>query len=130
MGRTGVSAYQSLCNQDQRVVGLDSDPTVLESVLASGRRVVYADVVESEIWGRLPLERVKGIILTLPSYDNRMNAIKQLRKHGFAGVIGTICYQIEDEQKLKRQGASFVIHPLVEAGKQLAEQMLIKNMNI
>ncbi len=130
MGRTGVSAYQSLCNQDQRVVGLDSDPTVLESVLASGRRVVYADVVESEIWGRLPLERVKGIILTLPSYDNRMNAIKQLRKHGFAGVIGTICYQVEDEQKLKRQGASFVIHPLVEAGKQLAEQMLLKNLNI
>ncbi|MDD4914444.1 MAG: cation:proton antiporter [Methylococcales bacterium] len=128
MGRTGIAAYQSLSTQDQRVVGLDSDPTVLESVLASGRRVVYADVVESEIWGRLPLEKVKGIILTLPSFENRMNVIKQLRKHGFPGMIGTICYQIEDGHKLKQQGASFVIHPLVEAGKQLAEQMLIKDI--
>jgi len=127
MGRTGLAAYQSLSQQDQRVVGLDSDPTVLEGHLASRRRVVYADVVESELWGRLPLERIKGIILTLPSYENRLNAIKQLRKHGFSGQVGTICYLIEDEQKLKRSGASFVIHPLVEAGKQLAEQILIKH---
>jgi Trk K+ transport system NAD-binding subunit len=127
MGRTGLAAYQSLSTHDQRVVGLDSDPTVLESLLASNRRVVYADVVEGELWGRLPLERIKGIILTLPSYENRLNAIKQLRKHGFSGQVGTICYLIEDEQKLKSSGASFVIHPLVEAGKQLAEQILIKN---
>ena len=43
-------------------------------------------------------------------------------------MIGAICYQIEDEQKLRRLGASFVIHPLVEAGKQLAEQMLIEDI--
>ena len=128
MGRTGLAAYQSLHDQDQQVVGLDSDPTVLASVLATGRRIVYVDVVESEIWGRLPLAKIKGIILTLPSYENRLNTIKHLRKHGFSGVIGAICYQIEDEQKLRRLGASFVIHPLVEAGKQLAEQMLIEDI--
>lgn len=129
MGRTGASAYQSLINQERRVVGLDSDPTVLESELALGRRVVYADVVESEIWSRLPLERIKGVILTLPSYENRLTAIKQLRKQGFLGLIGTICYQIEDEQKLKSKGANFVIHPLVEAGKQLAEQILVDHQD-
>lgn len=125
MGRTGKAAYRELCQQDQRVVGLDSDPTVVESMLAIGRRVVYADVVENEIWGRLPLERVKGIILTLPAFEQRLTAIRQLRKYGFAGLIGTICYQVDDEEKLKAQGASFVIHPLVEAGKQLAEQILL-----
>ncbi len=127
MGRTGISAYQSLIDQEQRVVGLDADPTVLESVLSTGRRVVYADVGDSELWASLPLERVKGIILTLPSFDNRVNAIGQLRKRGYTGVIGTICYQSDDEGRLKQQGASFVIHPLVEAGHQLAKQMLIKN---
>lgn len=127
MGRTGVAAYQALSHQEQRVVGLDSDPTVLENLLASGRRVVYADVTDSELWHRLPLDRVKGIILTLPSFDNRINAIGQLRKNGFSGVIGTICYLVDDENQLKKKGASFVIHPLEEAGIQLAKQMLIKN---
>ena len=127
MGRTGIAAYQALIEQEQRVVGLDADPTVLEKLLSNGKRVVYADVGDRELWGSLPLERIKGIILTLPSFENRLNAIGQLRKQGYAGLLGTICYQIEDESQLKQQGASFVIHPLVEAGNQLAQQILLKN---
>ncbi|MGZ8191025.1 MAG: cation:proton antiporter domain-containing protein [Methylococcaceae bacterium] len=127
MGRTGVSAYQSLCNQEQRVVGLDADPIVLENLLSAGRRVVYGDAEDSELWTKLPLERVKGIILALPSFDIRINAIRQLRNRDFNGLIGTICYHSEEERQLNRQGASFVIHPLVEAGNQLARQIVIKS---
>jgi len=36
MGRTGVAACLTLNQQDKRVVGLDTDPTVLESLLAEG----------------------------------------------------------------------------------------------
>lgn len=127
MGRTGSAAYQALIDQGQRVVGIDSDPTVLESTLAKRRRVVYADVAENEIWAELPLDKVKGILLTLPSYDLRINAIRQIRNNGFSGAIGSICYQIEDEVSLKQAGADFIIHPLVEAGKQLVEQILLCN---
>lgn len=129
MGRTGEAAYQALSNQDQRVVGLDADPTVLENLLALRRRVVYADVSDCELWNKLPLERIKGVILTFPSFENRIYAIHQLRKNGFIGVIGTICYLADDERLLKQHGASFVIHPLDEAGVQLAKQMLIQNSN-
>lgn len=127
MGRTGSAAYQALIEQGQRVVGIDSDPTVLESTLAKKRRVVYADVAEDAIWSELPLDKVKGILLTLPAYDLRINAIRQIRKHGFPGAIGSICYQIEDEATLKQAGADFIIHPLIEAGKQLVEQILLRN---
>lgn len=127
MGRTGEAAYQALSVQNQRVVGLDADPTVLENLLSMGRRVVYADVSDSELWNRLPLDKIKGVILTFPSFENRIAAIRQLRKNGFIGVIGTICYLVDDERLLTQHGASFVIHPLVEAGVQLANQMLIKN---
>jgi predicted Kef-type K+ transport protein len=130
MGRTGEAAYQALSSKDQHVVGLDSDPTVLENLLATGRRVVYADVNDCELWNSLPLERVKGVIMTFPSFENRIYAIQQLRKNGFSGVIGTICYQADDEKLLTLHGASFVIHPLNEAGVQLAKQMLIQNWNI
>ena len=127
MGRTGEAAYQALSHQEQRVVGLDSDPIVLEKLLSSGRRVVYADVSDSELWDKLPLERIKGVILTFPSFENRIYAIRQLRKNCYPGIIGTICYLVDDESQLKQHGASFVIHPLDEAGVQLANQMLIQN---
>lgn len=125
MGRTGVATYRALSEQDQRVVGLDADPTVLESLRSSGKRAVYGDVEDIELWSGLPLERVKGVVITVPTIEARCIAISRLKKRGFNGQIGTICYHADEEVKLKNLGANFVIHPLVEAGNQLAKQMLI-----
>lgn len=119
MGRTGYAAYLALHKQEKRVVGLDADPAVLENLLSEGRRVVYGDAEDSELWSGLPLDRVKGIILTVPAFEVRGAAINQLRKRGFAGQIGTICYYDDEEKYLRRVGANFVIHPLIEAGNQL-----------
>ncbi|WP_262963760.1 cation:proton antiporter family protein [Methylobacter psychrophilus] len=124
MGRTGVSAYLALHEQDKLVVGLDSDPTVLENLLAEGRRVVYGDAEDTELWERLPLEKIKGVILTVPEFEVRCTAISQLRKRGFLGKIGTICYYKGEERELIRLGANLIIHPLVEAGNQLVKQIL------
>lgn len=124
MGRTGGVVYKTLCKQEQRVVGLDADPTVLEYHLAQGRRVVYGDAEDSELWSGLPLHRIKGIVLTVPNFEVRLAAVDQLRKRGFWGQIGSICYHGEEEQELRRSGANYVIHPLIEAGNRLAGLML------
>ncbi len=124
MGRTGVSSYLALHTQEKRVVGPDADPTVLENLLAKGKRVVYGDAEDTELWGRLPLERIKGVILTIPVFEDRCAAISQLRKRGFTGQIGTISYYNEEERELIRLGANLIIHPLVEAGNQLVKQIL------
>ncbi|MGZ8227105.1 MAG: cation:proton antiporter domain-containing protein [Methylococcaceae bacterium] len=124
MGRTGISSYLSLTQKDQRVLGLDADPTVLENLLADGRRVIYGDAEDAELWETLPLEKIKGIILTIPEFGARSSSITQLKARQFEGHIGTVCFHSDEERELYRLGATFVIHPLLEAGKQLAEQML------
>lgn len=124
MGRTGVSAYTALHARDKRVVGFDADPTVVEAHLAQNRRVVYGDCEDTEMWSGVPLERIKGVILTLPDFDSRCSAITQLRNRGFHGQIGTICYYNDEQTELMRLGANFAIHPLIEAGNQMAKQIL------
>lgn len=124
MGRTGMSAYLAFNQQETRVLGLDADPTVLENLLAEGKRVIYGDAEDSALWGKLPLEKVKGIILTMPEFEVRSSSIKQLKNLQFAGSIGTICFHSHEEDELYRLGATFIIHPFIEAGKQLTEQML------
>lgn len=124
MGRTGGVVYKALCKQEKRVVGLDADPTVLEYHLAAGRRVVYGDAEDSELWTGLPLHKVKGIILTVPAFEARLVAVGQLRKRGYTGQISCICYHGVEEVQLLRLGADFVIHPLIEAGNRLARLML------
>jgi glutathione-regulated potassium-efflux system ancillary protein KefC len=124
MGRTGTSAYLAFHQQNIRVLGLDADPTVLEQLLADGRRVIYGDAEDTELWDKIPLTKIKGIVLTMPEPEVRISSIKQLKMRQFKGQIGTICFHDDEESKLYQLGATFVIHPLIEAGKQLAEQML------
>jgi len=60
MGRTGVSSYLALHTQEKRVVGLDADPPYWKTCLP-GQTRVYGDAEDTELWGRLPLERIKGL---------------------------------------------------------------------
>ena len=124
MGRTGISAYIAFSQQDTRVLGLDADPTVLENLLADGRRVFYGDAEDSALWENLPLEKIKGVILTMPEFEVRSSSIKQLKNLQFSGAIGTICFHAHEEGELYRLGATFVVHPFIEAGKQLTEHLL------
>jgi glutathione-regulated potassium-efflux system ancillary protein KefC len=68
----------------------------------------------------LPFGKIKGVILTLPEFGSRCSAIRHLRKKGFQGRIGTIYYLPEEKIKLMQLGSDFMMHPLDEAGKQLA----------
>ena len=124
MGRAGVAAYLTLHQGDKRVVGLDADPVVLKKVIGRGLRVIYGDAEDAELWDSLPLERVKGIVLTLPEFEVRCSTIVQLRQKGFKGQIGTICSHAEEKLELEKLGANFVIHPYYEAGCQLAKQIM------
>ena len=68
MGRIGTGAYDYLRASGARVVGLDSDPGKVQRHLESGRRVVYADAEDPEIWNRLRLEGVRAILLALREF--------------------------------------------------------------
>jgi len=127
MGRTGTSAYLALHGQEQRVVGFDADPTMLKSHLEQGRRVIYGDAEDTELWNGLPLNRIKGILLTMPDFEVRRSATEQLRKQGFRGHIGSICYHTEEENELRDLGASLMVHPLVEAGSHLAKKLFFSD---
>jgi len=96
----------------------------LEQLIADGRRVIYGDAEDTELWEKIPLAKIKGIVLTMPEFEVRVSSIKQLKNRQFTGHIGTVCFDDDEESNLYKLGATFVIHPLMEAGKQLAEQML------
>lgn len=123
MGRTGTSAYLALHEKEQRVVGFDADPIVLEKQLSAGRRVIYGDAEDIELLNSLRLDRIKGIILTMPDFEVRRSAVTQLRKRNYKNALGTICYFEEERESLQMLGADFVIHPLTQAGNHLGKKM-------
>ena len=69
MGRVGLGAYERLKARGMRVVGLDSDPGEVERHLTAGRRVVYGDAEDPNLWHRLRLEGLSAVLLAVPDLE-------------------------------------------------------------
>jgi glutathione-regulated potassium-efflux system ancillary protein KefC len=124
MGRTGGAAYKSLEASGERVVGLDNDPEKLERHRAKGRRVLYGDAEDPELWDGLEIVNLHGVIVTAPDFEARVRTLEGLKRRGFSGKLATVSHHAEEEPVLERAGATLVFRPFAEAGERLAERAL------
>lgn len=124
MGRTGSAAYDTLERRGYRILGLDADPARIKVQRENGRRVLYGDAEDSELWERIHLDGVSGILLTMPEFGARLAALRHLRARQFRGLIGVVSYRQSEDPQLVQEGADVIFHPLTQAGERLAEYML------
>lgn len=124
MGRTGGAAYKMLERQGQTVVGLDADPDKLERHTGKRRRVFYGDSEDSELWERLEIGGLKGVLLTMPDLEAKLRGVQALKARGFGGIIAATSYHREEDPVLEKAGATLIFQPFAEAGERLAERAL------
>ncbi len=124
MGRTGGAAYKLLHQQGAHVIGMDSDPARLERHNAKGRRIVYGDAEDPELWSVLDLRHIEGVLLTLPDLESKARAVGWLRQNKYAGFIAATSYQSEEDPVLEGVGVDLIFRPFAEAGERLAERAL------
>jgi len=93
MGRVGSGAYDFLAQQNEHVIGLDSDPVKVGQHRQQGRRVLYADAEDPGLWSNIHLGGVHTIMLELAA---KLIKTKELRNIGFSGTI-TITSVFEEE---------------------------------
>lgn len=128
MGRTGTAAYEYLANQGVRVVGIDADPARIEIHRAAGRRVLYGDAEDPALWERPSLERLSGVMFTLPDLEAKTSSIARLREHQYPGLIAATAYYPDEDEALKKAGADLTYHPFLEAGARLG-QLVLQSIN-
>ena len=87
MGRVGSGAYDYLREQDENIVGIDSDPAKIESNVREGRRVAYADAEDPSFWHLLNIDRLRAIMLAVPDVEAKVSAARALRRRGFRGLL-------------------------------------------
>jgi len=132
MGHAGTSAYdflkkrQNVPEHPHKVLivsGIDSDLNKVERHVHEGRRVVYADAEDPGFWHRVRLDGIKAVLLAMPDLEAKHIASRQLRRRGFAGLIGTVSNYPEEEQSLKAAGADMTFLAFNEVGVGLAEHV-------
>lgn len=124
MGRIGTGAYDLLCQKEERVIGLDSDPVKVELHRKQGRRVLYADAEDPGFWTKLKLEGVHTIMLAMPELEAKLIATRQLRKLGFEGSISTTIVFDEEQEPLKSAGADYIFNYYDGIGSSFAQNTI------
>ncbi|RDI94838.1 potassium transporter KefC [Meiothermus sp. QL-1] len=124
MGRTGGAAYKMLEKQGHTVLGLDADEGKLEAHRAKRRNVRYGDAEDPELWERLDLTGLKGVLLTLPDLEAKLRAAEGLKRRGFKGIVAATSYHREEDPELRAAGVTLISRPFAEAGERLAERAM------
>ncbi|MDX1619157.1 MAG: cation:proton antiporter family protein [Balneolaceae bacterium] len=124
MGNAGRAAYDRLKSENKQVVGMDIDPARIEDNLKAGRRVVYGDMQDTELWRDMDLSSIRAVMIVLGTPEAKVNATRQMRERGFKGNIYALTMREDEFADLKDAGASAVCIPITQAGRQLAELSL------
>lgn len=121
MGSAGRAAYDKLKDNGKSVVGMDIDPDRIESNLKSGRRVVYGDIQDTELWEKVELDNIRSIIIAMGNREVKVNATKAVRDIGYNEPIYVITMRDDESEELQQAGANSVSIPIKQAGERLAE---------
>ncbi|GAB2795580.1 cation:proton antiporter [Halomonas shantousis] len=123
MGRTGTATYDRLRDDNTVAIGIDADPSRVESHTAQGRHVVYADGEDISFWNAIDLRRIGAVVLSLPDAESKVFAARQLRAHGFTGTIVAHSLYEDEAQAIREAGANQTYLTMHEAGLGLAEHV-------
>lgn len=124
MGRVGSGAYDMLVQQQERVIGLDSDPVKVEKHRQEGRRVLYADAEDPGLWSNIHLGGVHTIMLAMPEPTAKLLAAKELRRIGFSGTISATVVFEEEIEPLEKAGVNFIYNYYNGIGESFAMHSL------
>ncbi len=123
MGRTGTSAYDYLRSRDERPVGLDADQDRVQRHRSEARRVLYADAEDPSFWGELRLADLEAVMLCMNDPEAKAYAARQLRQHGFHGVVVASSLFADEADRIAGAGADHTYLAMNEAGVGLAEHV-------
>ena len=126
MGRAGSGAYDFLTERFGPVIlGLDFDAEKVDRHLEAGRQVGLADVTDPDFWRRVSPERgsVEVVILTLPALASQLEAVAQLREHGFTGDIASVARYDDEVDILREAGVKTAFNLYAEAGLGLGAHL-------
>ncbi|GLQ32278.1 cation:proton antiporter family protein [Litoribrevibacter albus] len=125
LGRVGQGAYKALHKEiGDRVCGIDADNQTIKRLTEEGLPVVLGDAEDADFWDNLNLDRVKLVMLALPSIEDMQNISEQLQLSHYKGSIAGIARYVDEQEILRESGIDHVFNFFAEAGSGFAEESL------
>jgi Kef-type K+ transport system membrane component KefB/Trk K+ transport system NAD-binding subunit len=121
LGRYGGGIVRHLLLRNRRVIGVDFDPEALARWRAEGLPVLYGDASDPELFGHLPLGRVKWVVSTAPDIETNLMLLRHLHERGFRGQIAVSSRTADEGDMLRLEGADVLLRPYADAAEQAVD---------
>tara|TARA_R110002049_G_scaffold68557_3_gene177681 strand:- start:2369 stop:3931 length:1563 start_codon:yes stop_codon:yes gene_type:complete len=125
MGRVGAGSYDELIKHyPNEVWGVDVEQERADNYKVKGLNVTWADADDVEFWENLNLNKVRLVMLAIPSVVEMKNIIIQLKSIKYSGNIAVIARYEDERQELIKLGADVAFNYYAEVGVGFAEESI------
>ncbi|MBS3150275.1 cation:proton antiporter [Candidatus Woesearchaeota archaeon] len=124
--RIGYNILKSLDRLKIKYIVIDFDPEVIVDLSKNGKRCIYGDADDAELFNDLNLSNIKMVISTIPKIETNSLIIKEVKRKNPNSIVMVTSHVIEDSLKLYNTGADYVIMPHFLGGEYVSK-MIEKN---
>jgi glutathione-regulated potassium-efflux system ancillary protein KefC len=124
MGPFGTMAYDvTRERQGDKVLAIDHSMENVRKHQQEGRRVLWGDATDYDLWRKIDLGKIKIIMLALTNHQANLLALQEIQAVGFQGPI-TASSRFEDQRlELEEAGATAAYNIFSEAGAGYADHV-------
>jgi len=124
--RIGFSILRSLKKIKQNYLVVDFDPDIISDLSKLRIPCLYGDAFDSELLEKLPLDKIKLTVSTIPDFETNVLLIESIRLVNPSAIIIVRAHQIKEALDLYEKGASYVLTPHFLGGEYVAK--MIRNL--
>ena len=121
--RIGNVIRPVLQKMGKKIVVVDFNPSVIDSLDTSGILAIYGDMGDSELYERLNLSDAEAVISTVPDINDSLHLLSEVKACGKKIVVVVTAVDEMEEKRLYAAGASFVLVPHNVGGQYLAQEL-------
>ncbi len=126
--RIGYDLLKAFRHIKKKPLIVEYNPDTVAELGEQGIDCRYGDASDSELLNELNLEKAKMIVSTIPELETNLLLLRHLRKINKEAIFIGVSHQLEETEKLYREGASYVIMPHFLGGYHTAH--LIKDFGL
>lgn len=109
--RIGYDLLKAFKYINKKPLIVEYNPDTIAELGERGIDCRYGDASDSELLSELDFSKVKMVVSTIPELEINLLLLRHLRKINKTAIFIGISHQLEETEKLYREGASYVIMP-------------------
>lgn len=123
LGNYGSSLADYLLGRRKTLIGVDFDPNALEKWRNRGVSVLYADIMDPEIYEQLPITQARWVVSSIRSTELSLALLRRLQQRAYPGKVALTAGTEEDAEKFDKAGAHVTFRPYTDAAEQAADAL-------